>query len=101
MSRKITGREADPEVIYADIFRLPHHVSDRHPQMSLHDRAAQFAPYAALTGYDDMVSEEARQTDSNIVPGTEPDRLNACGRKEACGFRHVFRPGPAETRRKI
>jgi hypothetical protein len=37
---------------YDDMLHLPHHVSQRHPQMSLHDRAAQFSPFAALTGYD-------------------------------------------------
>ena len=38
---------------YDDIINLPHHVSQRHPQMSLHDRAAQFAPFAAVTGHGD------------------------------------------------
>ena len=71
MTKKITGREADPEIVYADIFHLPHHVSDHHPPMSLYDRAAQFSPYAALSGYDDMVSEEARLTDNRIEPGEE------------------------------
>lgn len=42
---------------YDDIINLPHHVSKKHPQMSLHDRAAQFAPFAALTGYDEEVRE--------------------------------------------
>ena len=37
---------------YDDIIRLPHYVSQNHPQMSLRDRAAQFAPFAALTGYE-------------------------------------------------
>ena len=40
---------------YDDIINLPHHVSKKHPQMSLLDRAAQFAPFAALTGYDEEV----------------------------------------------
>ncbi len=42
---------------YSDIIDLPHHVSSKHPQMSIHDRAAQFAPFAALTGYGDMIDE--------------------------------------------
>ena len=71
MSSKNTGANPDPEVVYADIFHLPHHVSDRHPQMSMHDRAAQFSPYAALTGYSDMVSEEARLADNKIELGEE------------------------------
>lgn len=49
---------------YDDIINLPHHVSEKHPQMSLHDRAAQFSPFAALTGYDDAVKETARLTDT-------------------------------------
>ncbi len=37
---------------YADIIDLPHHVSKRHPQMPLASRAAQFAPFSAVTGHD-------------------------------------------------
>lgn len=48
---------------YDDIIDLPHHVSKTHPQMSLRDRAAQFSPFAALTGYEDAVGEAARLTD--------------------------------------
>ena len=40
---------------YADIIDHPHHVSKRHPQMSMWNRAAQFAPFAALTGYEDAI----------------------------------------------
>ena len=47
---------------YDDIIRLPHHVSRNHPQMLMHDRAAQFAPFAALTGYEAEVGETARLT---------------------------------------
>lgn len=47
---------------YEDIIGLPHHVSVSHPHMSLHDRAAQFAPFAALTGHDAAVKETARLT---------------------------------------
>lgn len=42
---------------YEDIIHLPHHVSKRHPQMSMWNRAAQFAPFAALTGYDEAIKE--------------------------------------------
>lgn len=42
---------------YDDIIHLPHHVSKRHPQMSMLNRAAQFAPFAALTGYDAAINE--------------------------------------------
>ena len=42
---------------YDDIINLPHHISKKHKQMSLHDRAAQFAPFAALVGYDEEVKK--------------------------------------------
>ena len=51
---------------YDDIINLPHHVSSRHPQMPMMNRAAQFSPFAALTGYDDAVRETARLTDEKI-----------------------------------
>lgn len=47
---------------YDDIINLPHHVSNKHPQMSREARAAQFAPFAALTGYGEAVKETARIT---------------------------------------
>ena len=49
---------------YEDIIHLPHHQAANRPHMSLYNRAAQFSPYAALTGYGDMVLEEARQTET-------------------------------------
>ena len=48
---------------YDDIIGLPHHVSARHPQMSIHDRAAQFSPFAALTGHDAAIRETERLTE--------------------------------------
>ena len=45
---------------YDDIINLPHHVSKKHKQMSLENRAAQFAPFAALTGYHDEIEEVAK-----------------------------------------
>ena len=48
---------------YDDISNLPHHVSSRHPQMSMMNRAAQFAPFAALTGHAAAIEETARLTD--------------------------------------
>lgn len=47
---------------YADIIDLPHHVSKRHPQMALSDRAAQFGAYAALRGYDEAVTETVKKS---------------------------------------
>ena len=49
---------------YADIINMPHHVSRKHPQMSLYARSAQFAPFAALTGYGEAVEETERVTDN-------------------------------------
>lgn len=51
---------------YDDILYLPHHVSVGHPRMSGAERAAQFSPFAALTGYDAAVRETARQTDEYV-----------------------------------
>lgn len=51
---------------YEDILHLPHHVSSRHVAMSMADRAAQFAPFAALTGHDAVIRETARLTDTPI-----------------------------------
>lgn len=48
---------------YDDIIHLPHHVSLTRPQMSMHDRAAQFAPFRALTGHGDAISETERLTE--------------------------------------
>ena len=51
---------------YDDIIHLPHHVSSTRPRMSAIDRAAQFSPFAALTGYDASIKESARLTDARI-----------------------------------
>lgn len=52
---------------YDDIIDLPHHVSKTHKQMSIIDRAAQFSPFAALTGYDDVIKETSRTTEKKII----------------------------------
>ncbi|MCD8382187.1 MAG: YolD-like family protein [Clostridiales bacterium] len=51
---------------YSDIINLPHHVSEKRPHMSMADRAAQFSPFAALTGYDAAVKETARLTEQRV-----------------------------------
>lgn len=66
---------------YRDIINLPHHQSTKRPHMSLHDRAAQFAPFAALRGYDEEIAETARLTDERLELGSEDiallnERLN-------------------------
>lgn len=53
---------------YDDIIDLPHHTSDRHPRMTMRQRAAQFAPFAALSGYGAAVNETARLTDQAVTP---------------------------------
>lgn len=52
---------------YEDILELPHPVSKTHPQMARRDRAAQFAPFAALTGYEEAVREAARLTEEKMI----------------------------------
>ena len=51
---------------YDDIINLPHYEPKHHPRMSMYSRAAQFAPFAALTGYDEQVKETARLTDDRL-----------------------------------
>ena len=51
---------------YDDIIHLPHHVSTTHHRMSMLERAAQFQPFRALTGYEDAVRETARLTDDRV-----------------------------------
>lgn len=56
---------------YEDIIHLPHHVSKTRPQMPIADRAAQFSPFAALTGYAAAIEETGRLTDDRIDFGEE------------------------------
>ena len=56
---------------YEDIIDLPHHVSATRQRMSISDRAAQFAPFAALTGYDGVIEETARLTDAEDASSDE------------------------------
>ncbi len=51
---------------YEDIVDLPHHVSKKYPQPTMADRAARFSPFAAISGYEDMVKEAARVTEERI-----------------------------------
>ena len=51
---------------YAEILTLPHHKAANRPHMSMHDRAAQFSPFAALTGFDGVIAETGRRTDLKI-----------------------------------
>ncbi len=71
--------ENNPHVVYADIIDLPYVKSEKHPHMSLYDRAAQFAPFSALSGYEEMIEDTYRKdlkmkiegeksTDSDLDP---------------------------------
>jgi len=51
---------------YSDIIHLPHHKALNRPHMSMYDRAAQFSPFAALTGFDGVIAETGRLTDRKI-----------------------------------
>ena len=62
---------------YDDIINLPHHVSKKHSQMPIADRAAQFAPFAALTGYGEQIKETARTTEEfHQVSGREKEEID-------------------------
>lgn len=62
---------------YDDIINMKHFVSKRYPQMSMRDRAAQFSPFAALTGYDAEIKETTRLTDRRIELDEDVlDKLN-------------------------
>ncbi|MBO4338782.1 MAG: hypothetical protein K5755_02890 [Clostridiales bacterium] len=62
---------------YDDIINLPHHVSEKRPQMSMRDRAAQFAPFAALTGFDKKIENA-----EHIAAGRTDDEINEYLNKE-------------------
>ena len=63
---------------YDDIINLPHHRSVKRPHMSIYQRAAQFAPFAALTGYDAAIDETSRLTDQKLeLSDEQADNLNA------------------------
>ena len=70
---------------YDDILHLPHHRSEKHPPMSMRDRAAQFSSFRALAGYEDAIGETARLTDRRIERGEEErHRLDAILRQLEC-----------------
>ena len=88
MAEGMKKKENNPRSVYADIIDLPHPVSAKHPQMSLHDRAAQFASYKALSGYEDMIRRQDRR---RRIPRRHLHRL-CTGRKESRrGLRHPNR----------
>lgn len=67
----------DARKVYADIFDVSHWSPQKHPRMSLYERAAIFSPFAALDGYEDMVGEEARFVEKQeVLTEVEMDNLN-------------------------
>lgn len=67
----------DKRSLYESIIHLPHKQSTRHPPMSIQARAAQFAPFSALNGYEDVIRESARQTQDEMeLCDDEWERLN-------------------------
>lgn len=65
---------SDPNLsgnLYADIIDLPRPVSAKHPPMPMADRAAQFAPFAALSGHDDMIGERLHEHTMQIEFGDQ------------------------------
>ena len=59
---------------YDDIIGLPHHVSDTHPQMPLLDRAAQFTPFAALTGHTEAVRATEQLVEERIMTAEKGEK---------------------------
>lgn len=57
---------------YEDIINLPHHVSKTYPQMSMYNRAAQFSPFAALTGYEKAIEEVRKEQEENVRKRNAP-----------------------------
>ena len=77
---------------YDDIINLPHHVSSTREPMTLYNRASQFAPFSALTGYDEEIKETARLTDRKIE--LDEDTKNILNQTENFQNQRKFRPEP-------
>ena len=75
--KNVTNRLEDIMSKYDDIINLPHHVSKNRTPMSMENRAAQFAPFAALTGHDEALAETARlTTPKQVLQENSPASLN-------------------------
>lgn len=66
VSGKLQKSVIEVQQKYGDILNLPHHVLETHPPMPIADRAAQFAPFAALTGYKEAIEETERLAEKKI-----------------------------------
>ena len=91
MAENPAGKKADPRTVYADIIDLPHWQSPTRSRMSLYDRAAQFSPFAALTGYDEMVEETARYTGERIELDEDEKALIDARLREAVAMAEAHR----------
>ena len=86
---------------YDDIIRLPHPDSPKHPRMSLYDRAAQFSPFAALTGHSAAIAETGRLTDQRMeLDEYEMARVDA-EMKRRHGVHHLLCARRTEERRQL
>lgn len=65
-SEKLQKSVMEVQRKYGDILGLPHHVSETHPPMPTADRAAQFAPFAAMTGYKEAIEETERIAEEKV-----------------------------------
>ena len=98
MSASRSSTEPDPRTVYADIIGLPHWESPTRPRMSLLNRAAQFAPFAALSGYDNIIREEARETGVWTEPGeSRKEELSRLLAELAGGLSRGSRPAVRVT----
>ena len=77
---------------YDDIIGLPHPEPQTHPRMPLHDRAAQFSPFAALTGHSAAIAETGRLTDSRVILD-EYEMASGAAAPEACGIHYLLCAG--------
>lgn len=68
---------------FDDIIDLPHHVSKNHPQMSMSSRAAQFAPFAALTGHDEAIENTAKNNEASFMRKNNDEYENSSLSKNA------------------
>ena len=67
LNGRVVTEEDEVNHDYDDIINLPHYEPKHHPRMSMWNRAAQFAPFAALTGYDTAIQESGRLTDDWVA----------------------------------
>ena len=79
---------------YEDMLDMPHPVSDKHPHMSVEDRAAQFSPFAALTGHEEAIHETARLTEERMeLSETVKQEIDECLRR----IKEQLAAGPVVT----